>query len=235
MSKAQKYLLYSAFYGFFGYMLYQSIIVSLIVFLIVFIYHKTNKKKAIKEQKKTLLIQFCDFLHCLSSQFTSHTHFFNGFLEACHMYEMLYGNNKFGVILQKALTIEKVNGDGVSYLLYIKDTMLIDDVTDFVDSTLIVISMGNNVIKNIASTTSLIQKKVQTGQQIEVIIAKKKTEQKLITAIPFIIILLFTLTSSDYLTILYQGVVGRGAMTLAFILFIAQQLLGQKIGNVEVS
>lgn len=235
MSKKQQYLLYSGFYGVFGYMLYRNIIVAFLIFILVLLYHLMNKKKVLREKRKVYLIQFCDFLHCLSSQFTSHTHFFNGFIEASHLYETLYGNNELGIILQKALTIEKVNGDGISYLVYIKETLLIDDITDFVDSTLIVIKMGNNITKNIATTISLIHQKVQTSQQIEVIVAKKKTEQQLITAIPFIIILLFTLTSSDYLTILYEGVVGRVVMTLAFILFITQQLLGQMITKIEVS
>ena len=91
----------------------------------------------------------------------------------------------------------------------------IDDISDFVDIYLTCRETGGDLVKVLTKASEVIMDKITIEKEINTITAQKRFEAKILTAIPFVVILFLQLVSPDYLSVLYQGIQGRFIMTLA--------------------
>ncbi|GAB6109153.1 type II secretion system F family protein [Fusibacter bizertensis] len=71
-------------------------------------------------------------------------------------------------------------------------------------------------------------------QEIDTILFQKKLEQSILCLAPMFIILFIKSTSSDFMSILYHGIVGRGVMTLSFALIILMKVISAKVVQFEI-
>jgi len=234
MYRLKNSITYGAIYSIATYFLYKSYLVSILIFFILFTIRMLNKSYFIKEEKKKILLDFYDFLICLTYQFNYVSNYYNGFKQAYNDYIKIYGENTFSIILKQAINVKVISQDEKSYLIYIKDTINIEEISDFINSTLICLSMGNDISNNIKNSVLIIKEKIETEQNIEILVTQKKTEQLIVSIIPFVIIAIFSLTASDYLNVMYTTLIGKLVMTVAGILFIIQKMIGDKIVNIEV-
>ncbi|MBN2851423.1 MAG: hypothetical protein JXQ23_01655, partial [Clostridia bacterium] len=98
----------------------------------------------------------------------------------------------------------------------------------------ICMSMGNNMAENILNTTTLIKNKIELEKTIEVMITEKKSEQMIVSIMPFLIIAIFLLTASDYIMMMYTSAAGKLVMSAAGLLFLIQKIISRKIVEIEV-
>ena len=63
------------------------------------------------------------------------------------------------------------------------------------------------------------EEKYDTSKQIEVLLAQKRLEQKIMNLMPLGIILFLSLTTGDYLDVLYHNVLGVGCMSLCLAVY----------------
>jgi len=234
MYRLKNSITYGVVYAFAAYFLYKSYLASIFIFFVFFTLRMLNKSYFIKKKKKKMLLDFYDFLICLTYQFNYVSNYYNGFKQAYSDYIKIYGENIFSNILKQAINVKAISQDEKSYLIYIKDTINIEEVSDFINSTLICLSMGNDISNNIKNSVLIIKEKIETEQNIEILITQKKTEQLIVSIIPFVIIAIFSLTASDYLNVMYTTLIGKLVMTVAGILFIIQKMIGNKIVSIEV-
>jgi len=234
MHRMKNSITHGLMYSIAAYFLYKNYLVSILIFSIFFIIRMLNKAYFIKKEKKIILLNFYDFLICLTYQFNYVSNYYNGFKQAYEDYIKIYGENTFSNILKQAINVKSISQDDKSYLIYIKDAINIEEVSDFITSTLICLNMGNDISNNIKNSLLVIKEKIETEQNIAILITQKKTEQVIVSIIPFVIIAIFSLTASDYLNVMYTTSIGKIVMTIAGALFIIQKMIGDKIVNIEV-
>ena len=88
-----------------------------------------------------------------------------------------------------------------------------------------------SIIKN---TVRTISEKIETENEIQVVISAKKMEQKIMSVVPFIIIGYLKLTSADFIAKLYNNIVGVLVMSVCLILYIAAVGLSKKIVDISI-
>jgi len=223
-----------AIYSVATYLLYRNIIASIIVFIIASSFKFYNKKYYVLIEKKKTRISFYDFLICLMAKCNTSNNFFNNYKEAYEDYIKIYNHNRFSNIIKQSINIEKINADGNSFLIYIKETFKIEEITNFVNSAMISYKMGNDMNKNILLAVTLIKEKIEVEQSIEILIAQKKSEQLIVSIIPFLVIFIFTFMAKGYLEVMYITLIGKIVMTIAGILFVIQKYMCSKIMKIEV-
>jgi tight adherence protein B len=84
------------------------------------------------------------------------------------------------------------------------------------------------------SSSSIIAEKIETKNEIQTLLTEKKLESKLVLVMPIATITIFTMTSQDYMSVLYTTTSGRIVMTITIGLLALSFLIGEKIMNVEV-
>lgn len=87
----------------------------------------------------------------------------------------------------------------------------------------------------IAKTTNSISRRIETAQEIRTILASRRYEQRIMSAMPLFIILYLNLTNGSYLDVLYGNIKGAVFMSICLVVYAAAVLLGIKLLRIEVA
>ena len=75
---------------------------------------------------------------------------------------------------------------------------------------------------------------METEKEIEVLLSARKLEQKIMNAMPFLIMLYVNLTSPGYFDKLYHSLAGTAVMTLCLGVYLGAYILSRKIAFVKL-
>ena len=109
-----------------------------------------------------------------------------------------------------------------------------EDIDNFVQVYMTCRTMGGNLEKVIKSTTEIIVDKINIESEIRTLTAQKKFEGKIISMMPFAVLLLLNLFSPDYLEPLYTTLTGRIVMTAALGGLVFAFFLTERLTAIEV-
>lgn len=79
---------------------------------------------------------------------------------------------------------------------------------------------GANLIDVIHLTHRILREQRHIDKEINVLVAQKKMEQKVLSAMPLVMLYMLQTTAMDFVSPLYETWMGRGLMTLALLVFI---------------
>ena len=218
------------------YLFYDSIILSLISFLTYPLFKKPYLRHLENQRVKNLQNQFRDLLYSFSASFAAGRQMTEALIEARKTLEEMYPEDapivSELVIMTGQLKEAKETEERV--LIEFASRCKIPDITTFVDVYVTCRSTGGNMEKAILQTVKVLLEKMEIQEEIRVMTSQKKLEGKIITSLPFLILILLRLTSPSYLIVLYETLMGRLMMTGALILIYVAYVLIEKITNIEV-
>ena len=81
-------------------------------------------------------------------------------------------------------------------------------------------------------TAESISSKAETQKEIEALLSARKLEQKIMSAMPFLLMLYMNVTSPDYFDGLYHSVPGVILMSICLLLYLMAYRMGVKIIHV---
>ncbi len=91
-----------------------------------------------------------------------------------------------------------------------------------------------DVARVMENTIQLLQERLEIQTELKILLAKKKTEQKILNIMPFVVIGLLLMMSPEYLEPLYDCLKGQIIMTVCIALTIASYLLSKKISDITL-
>ena len=91
-----------------------------------------------------------------------------------------------------------------------------------------------DVARVMENTIQLLQERMEIQTELKLLLTKKKTEQKILNIMPFVVVGLLLMMSPDYLTPLYNCVQGQIIMTVCVALTIASYMLSKKIADITL-
>lgn len=109
-----------------------------------------------------------------------------------------------------------------------------EDIENFVEVFCYAKRSGGNFWQIIQTTIHRIGDKIEILQEIQMVMAEKALEEKIMCIIPIGILIFFRLTSPDFIEVLYGNLLGIGVMTVALFLYGAAFLLAQRLVEIEV-
>ena len=219
-----------------GYIFYKSVILSLLFSLLAFKYPPIAEKSIAKKRQKELSLQFKDMLYSLSSAVNSGASVESGITMARDDMLKQYVDPKTMIIqelnlmvsrLSFGMNVEEVFGD------FAKRSHN-EDVLTFTNIFEISKRQGGNIMQIIRQTTNVISEKVETKSEIETALAGRKSEQKVMTAMPICLVGFMTYTTDGFMDPIFTTIVGRIVATAAIGLIIIGYLWSSKITDIEV-
>lgn len=219
-----------------GYIFYKSVIWSVILSLIGIKYKDIKKKDIISKRKQNLLIQFKEMLYSVSSSLSAGKSVDGAFKEAYEDMLLIFGDRKDSYILGELLAILRkleMNQTLETALQDLASRSGLEDIKTFTDVFITCNKTGGNLTKVIQNSSQIIGDKIEIKQEIEVLISGKKFEAKILTVIPFVLILLMGVMAPDLLKNLYSTM-GRMLSTVALVIIGVATLWSNKIMNIEV-
>ncbi len=110
----------------------------------------------------------------------------------------------------------------------------LEEIDDFVDITIMTHIRGGNLIEVVSNLEQMITTKIQVKQDIGTLTASKLFESKILTLMPFVMVVLLTLMSPEYMEPLYNTAFGKVLMVFGVVLITINYHIGKRIVRIDV-
>lgn len=214
---------------------YQSILAFFVLLPLLYFYMREKQKDLCGRRKKELSKQFRELIMAVASNLQAGYCVENAFCEAYPDMIMLYGRE--GLIVKELhRMIQKLhNNEALEDIL--QDFAVrsdVEDIREFAEVFRIVRRSGGDIRNIITNTANIIGEKIQVRQDMEIVISDKKFEQRIMSILPFLMILYISLTSKGYFDSLYHNLCGVLIMTGCLIAYYASNRLAKHILTVAI-
>ena len=200
------------------------------------LYHIYHRRQIRQEQARSLSFEFKDALISIAGSLRAGYSFENAISEASSEMLTLYGPksrilrelNQISAEIRLGVNTEKA-------LLRFKDRCKeVKDIDIFVSVYRIAAKSGGNLIDIIKTTSDDIAARIDTRNEISVLISSKKLEQTIMSFMPMGIILYISIASPDILAPLYGNITGAVIMTVCLCIYTAAYFISVKIMDIRV-
>ncbi len=218
-----------------GYLFFRNSFLSFGLCLFSFLYLPVKRKIIILKQRSELELQFKDMLLSVSSSLSAGRSAEGAFSDALNELKLLYPYDNCPIIQELQIIIRNIsiNEPLEKSLADFAERSGIEDITSFSEVFSICKSTGGNLVEIIRNTASVINQKIDIKNEIEVIIAEKKLSQKIMSMMPFGLLLMISSGSPDYISPLFSPK-GNVVMVIVLLLLAISYFLGAKIMDIEV-
>ena len=218
-----------------GRLFYDSWIAALLLSPLLVPFLKRERRLLLQKRRRITGIRFKDAIRSVAASQRAGYSVENAFLEARNDMASLYGSDSeickeldvIGKGIKNALTLEDMLHSFAQRTKH-------PDILEFADIFRVAKRGGGNMTQVIADTVKIISDKAEAERQIGVIIAAKRTESRLMEAVPLLIILYIGFTNNGFFEPLYHNPVGIAIMTVALAVYLAAYLMIETIVDIEV-
>lgn len=218
------------------YLFYNSIWLSLFSFSFYPLFKKPYIRYLERQRIRNLQNQFRDLLYSFSASFAAGRQMTEAIFEAKMTLEEMYPKDAPIVVELTIMTgqLKEAKETEERVLVEFASRCKIPDITTFVDVYVTCRSTGGNMERAVLRTVKVLLEKMEIQEEIRVMTSQKKLEGKIITSLPFLILVLLRVTSPSYLAVLYETFMGKLMMTGSLLLIYVAYILIEKITTIEV-
>lgn len=202
---------------------------------IYFLYQREAQKDHMQECYRETAVQFKDAILAVSANQKAGYSVENSFKQSYEDMALLYGRES--IICRELYAM--VSGMENNRVL---ETMMYDfgkrsgvaEIMEFAQVFAAAKRNGGNLTEVIERSAAIIEEKIETEKEIQILISAKKLEQKIMNVVPFGILLYISVTSKGFFDVLYHNPIGVAVMTVCLTVYIWAVSLSRKIVNIEV-
>lgn len=218
-----------------GYFFYRSWLACICLLPVFVLFMKEKKKELAKKRRQELSLQFKDLALALSTNVKAGYSIENALRESFRDVELLYGADSLICQEVRHMLRGLENNVILERLLYdLGIRSHVSDIMQFADVFLIAKRSGGNLTEILEKTAAVIEQKIETDKEIQLMISSKKMEQKIMNMVPFLIIFYIQTTSKGFFDVLYHNIVGIAVMTVCLLFYGAAYLFSKRIVEIEV-
>lgn len=221
--------------GLVNYLFYKSWWMFIPMVPVPLLYLKYMGQKRIEQRKRTLNYQFKDALSSLGVALQAGYSVENAVYACTRDLEKLYKNSDD--ILQEFHYIEtqlQVSVPVEDLFLDLGIRSQVEDIANFASVFASAKRTGGDIVGILQKTSRILGDKIDVKKEIEATVAAKKSEQAIMSMMPFAIILYMQVTSPGFLQVLYGNPFGIAAMTLCLGIYGLAYWMGRRIVDIEV-
>lgn len=219
----------------FGYFFYRSAFMTVLLVPLIYPYLIYKRKEAKKAEKPELLTQFKEMLTSINGSLHAGYSVENAFIESIKDLSQLYGEKSY--IVNELKVIQRGLANNIELGVLLEDFAIrsgIDEINSFVGIIRLGKRSGGNLIKNMDAYVRVIEEKADVMQEVETMTSARRFEQKIMNAVPFLIIFYVELTNKSFFSILYHNLFGNIVMTITMAIYILSVYLSKKMIEIEI-
>lgn len=221
--------------GMVSYLFYGTWICAILFSPYLIWYIKSWEKQLVKKKKGTFRLQFKEAIQSLSAALNVGYSVENAMREAVKDLKGIYRKEdtilrEFAYMirqLQMNVAAEKVLKD---FAARVED----EDVQTFVTVFNMAKRSGGDTLEIIRSVVRQMGDKIDVEREIETLMSAKKLEFKIMTAIPFAMIVYLRISFPEFLDVLYGNVAGVVVMSICLLIYLGAYEMGKRIVEIEV-
>jgi len=203
--------------AFTGWLFFDNPVLAFSLALLAVPLEKEWRKSRSATRRKELAAQFKDLLFSLSASFQSGRHMSEAIREArVNMLEIYPADAPINSELELMVRRMGAGGESEREVLFdFAGRSGSEDARNFADVYFTCLTTGGDLCGVVNRTAGILIEKISIRRDIDTLMAQKKYEAKLLTGVPFVILLYLRLSSPEYLVPLYTTAMGLGVMAAA--------------------
>lgn len=217
----------------FAYFFYRSYVAVFCLAPGIWFYRKEKIKRSGQKRKYILEQQFKETLLSVQTNLQSGYSVENAFLESYFYVVSVYGKNCD--MARELAWIKRglENGDTLEHLLWDLGKRCPESaLEDFANIYSIACKTGSGWTEIIMKIIASISQRMEMKQEIETLIHGKKVESRVMSIVPFFILLYMDVTSKGYFDVLYHNLAGIIIMSICMAAYIFAFLMSEKITEI---
>jgi len=218
-----------------GQFFYRSWIAVILLSPLFYPFYISEKKKMGRQKSHELGIQFRDAIQSVSTSQKAGYSTENAFVAAQKDMELLHGKNSPICKVLGKIAKGLANNIVLEKLLYdLGEQSQNADIKEFAKIFAASKRSGGKMTETMAGTIELIGNRMDIEREIDVLISAKKTEAKIMEAVPFGIVFYVGLSNKNFFDPLYYNLMGIILMTFCMIIYIAAYIMAERIVEIEM-
>lgn len=216
----------------FSYFFYRSIWAFIPMSILGYLYFCKCRKEKIAKSKRQLVLQFKECILSVAASLRAGYCVENAFLESLPDMKRLYGEKasicqeiewiQRGLVMN--LTLEELLND-------LGKRSETEEIAEFAEVFIIAKRSGGSILEIIDSSAKLIKQRVEVEEEIYMLVAARKLEQKIMNIMPFVILSYVGYTNQGYFDDLYHNFFGIIVMTICLAVYLTACYLSETILN----
>ena len=214
---------------------YRSALAVILLSPLLVPFFLREKRLAAARRSHLIGIQFRDAILAVANCQRAGYSVENAFAEARKDMTLLYGGGS--LIVREFSRIEKGLMNNITpeqLLTEMGERSGNDDIREFARVFAVAKKSGGNMTQMIGDTAELIGDRLRVENEIDVLLAARRMEARIMEVVPFFIIFYVGLTSPGFFDPLYHSFVGIVVMSVCLAVYLFAYLLSEKIISVEV-
>jgi tight adherence protein B len=219
-----------------GLLFYRNFVISLLFTPLALLYPGIKTRSIIKRRKRELNIQFKDLLYSLASSVSAGKTIESAFRTALEDLSVLYQEPSAYILAEIRNIVSRLDTNETleSALSEFAGRAGLENIDNFVNVLSISKRTGGNIARIIRNTSAIISDRIEVGQEIDMLLAERRFEQKVLNAVPVFMITLLSFSAPEYMYPVFNTVVGRLTMTVALVLMGAAWFISSKVCDIKV-
>lgn len=219
-----------------GWLFYRNVVISVLLTPMALLYPRIKTREIIKRRKRELNIQFKDLLYSLASSVSAGKIIESAFRAAHEDLSVLYPEPSTYILAEIRNIISRLDTNETleSALAEFAGRAGLDDINSFVNVLSISKRTGGDIARIIRNTSSIISDRIEVGQEIDMLLAERRFEQKVLNAVPVFMIVLLSVSAPEYMYPVFNTAAGRLTMTIALAMMAAAWFISSKLNDIKV-
>lgn len=219
-----------------AFIFYRSVPLSALLVPLALLYPGYRTRVIIIKRKKELNLQFKDMLYSLSSSISAGRSVETAFREVLRDLSVQYPEPDTFILAEVRRIIGRLemNETLEEALSDFAERAKLEDVENFANVFNICKRSGGNIVEVIKNTTAIINDRIEIGQEVDMMLAERKFEQKVLNIAPILMILLLSASAPDYMSPVFNTGSGRAVMSVSILLLMAAWLISAKLGDIKL-
>ncbi len=197
--------------------------------------YKNMEKDCIYKKKTEFLTQFKEMIQSMASALNTGYSVENAVKETQKELQLLYAKDSI-ICREMAIIVRqlRVQIPMEQILEEFAERVRMEDVKNFSAVFSAAKRSGGDMIAIIQNTVEQMSGRIEVKREIDTLLAAKRYEFKVMSAIPYIIIAYMSLSFPEFMSSLYGNVIGIGVMTICLVIYMGACALGAKLVDIEV-
>ncbi len=218
-----------------SYLFYGTILGAILLSPYLIRYIKSWERQVIQKRKQSFQLQFKEAIQSLSAALNVGYSVENAMREAWKDLRLLYKKDEM-ILREFHYMIRQLdmNLSVEAILKAFAERTQDEEVRIFVDVFSMAKRSGGDMIGIIRNAVYQIGEKIDVKREIDTVMAAKKLEFKVMSAVPFAMICYIKLSFPEFVNVLYGNILGVIVMTICLVIYVAAFEYGKRIVEIEV-